>query len=43
VPIAANAGARVVIVNGGPTEMDAVADVAVQGPIGTLLPRLVAD
>jgi len=43
VPIAARAGARVVIVNGSPTEMDPLADVAVQGPIGTILPKLVAS
>jgi NAD-dependent deacetylase len=43
VPIAANAGATVIIVNGGPTEMDALADVAVQGPIGTILPKLVTE
>jgi NAD-dependent deacetylase len=42
VPIAANAGARVLIVNGGPTEMDSLADVVVQGSIGSILPLLVA-
>jgi NAD-dependent deacetylase len=41
VPVAKAAGARVVIVNGGPTEMDAVADAVLYGPIGTILPRLV--
>jgi NAD-dependent deacetylase len=41
VPRAKQSGARVVIVNGGPTEMDAVADSVLQGPIGTILPRLV--
>lgn len=40
VPTAAAAGAAVVIVNGGPTDLDRLADVVVRGPIGTLLPRL---
>jgi len=31
----------VVIVNGGPTEMDAVADVVVNGSISEILPDLV--
>jgi NAD-dependent deacetylase len=41
VPIAARAGARVVIVNGEPTELDDLADVVVRGPIGEVLPALV--
>lgn len=41
VPRAKSTGARVVIVNGGPTEMDAIADAVLQGPIGTILPALV--
>jgi NAD-dependent deacetylase len=41
VPIAARAGAVVVIVNGGPTEMDGVADVVVNGSISEILPALV--
>jgi NAD-dependent deacetylase len=41
VPIAKRGGARVVIVNAEPTEMDDLADAVVRGPIGTLLPRLV--
>jgi NAD-dependent deacetylase len=40
VPIAARSGAVVVIVNGGPTEMDAVADVVVNGSISEILPAL---
>jgi NAD-dependent deacetylase len=40
VPIAAHSGAVVVIVNGGPTEMDAVADVVVNGSISEILPAL---
>lgn len=40
VPLAKRAGARVVIVNGGPTEMDELADVLLRGRIGELLPRL---
>lgn len=41
VPIAKRAGARVVIVNGEPTEMDHVADGVLRGPIGELLPAVV--
>jgi NAD-dependent SIR2 family protein deacetylase len=41
VPRAKQAGATVVIVNGGPTEMDGLADAALQGEIGTILPALV--
>lgn len=40
VPIAKTAGARVVIVNGSPTEMDDLADVVVRGSISEVLPRL---
>jgi NAD-dependent deacetylase len=40
VPRAKEAGARIVIVNGGPTEMDALADEFVTGDINTVLPRL---
>ena len=42
VPLAKRNGARVVIVNGEPTAMDAIADAVVRGPIGELLPRLLA-
>lgn len=41
VPTAKEAGARVVIVNAEPTEMDALADAVLRGPISELLPRLV--
>ena len=41
VPIAVRHGAVVIIVNGGPTEMDAQADVVVYGSISELLPALV--
>ncbi|HEX5816549.1 MAG TPA: NAD-dependent deacylase [Methylomirabilota bacterium] len=41
VPAAKEAGARVVIVNAEPTEMDALADVILHGSISALLPRLV--
>ena len=42
VPIAAQRTARaVVIVNGGPTEMDALADVVVHGSISEVLPQMV--
>jgi NAD-dependent deacetylase len=43
VPLAKQAGATVLILNGAPTEMDAIADVALHGQLGTLLPRLVSD
>jgi NAD-dependent deacetylase len=42
VPIAKRSGARIVIVNGEPTEMDELADAVIRGPIGRILPRLVA-
>jgi NAD-dependent deacetylase len=42
VPKAKAAGARVVIVNGQPTHMDRHADALLIGPIGELLPALVA-
>jgi NAD-dependent deacetylase len=42
VPIAREAGARVVIVNAEPTEMDPLADVRFRGAIGDILPRLAA-
>jgi NAD-dependent deacetylase len=42
VPTAKEAGARVVIVNAAPTGMDSLADAVLRGPIGELLPRLVA-
>ena len=41
VPRAVHSGAAVVIVNGGPTEMDAEADVVVNGSISEILPLLV--
>jgi NAD-dependent deacetylase len=41
VPIAVRAGAAVVIINGGPTELDDLADVVIYGSISELLPTLV--
>jgi NAD-dependent deacetylase len=41
VPIALRHGAVVIIVNGGPTEMDALADVVVYGSISEALPTMV--
>lgn len=41
VPIARDASARVVIVNGAPTEMDEMADVVLRGNISEILPRIV--
>ena len=42
VPLAAGAGARVVIVNGEPTEYDELADAVLRGPISELLPAIVS-
>ncbi|MEX2206273.1 MAG: Sir2 family NAD-dependent protein deacetylase [Myxococcota bacterium] len=41
VPVAQRAGARIVIVNAQPTEMDELADAVIRGPIGQILPVLV--
>ena len=41
VPVAVRHGAVLVIVNGGPTEMDALADVVVYGSISEVLPQMV--
>jgi len=41
VPVAKEAGARVVILNAEPTAMDDLADVVLRGSIGQVLPRLV--
>jgi NAD-dependent deacetylase len=41
VPLAKTAGARVVILNEQPTEMDALADAVIRGSISEILPRLV--
>jgi NAD-dependent deacetylase len=41
VPVAARAGAVVIIVNGGPTELDAMADVVINGSISQCLAELV--
>jgi len=41
VPIARNAGAKVVILNAQPTEMDALADAVLNDSISVVLPRLV--
>src|SRR3970282_593210 len=43
VPTAREAGARVVIVNAEPTEMDALADAVLRGPISELLPGIVGE
>lgn len=42
VPVAKQAGARVVIINAEPTEMDELADTILTGSIGEILPRIVA-
>ena len=41
-PIAKSAGARVVILNAEPTEMDGLADAVLRGSISEILPKLVA-
>jgi NAD-dependent deacetylase len=41
VPIAREAGARVIIVNAEPTAMDSLADAVLRGPISEILPALV--
>jgi NAD-dependent deacetylase len=41
VPVAKDAGARVVILNAEPTDMDNLADAVLRAPIGEVLPRLV--
>lgn len=43
VPLALSSGARVAIVNAEPTEMDDLAGAVLRGPIGELLPALMAD
>ncbi|HUF91534.1 MAG TPA: NAD-dependent deacylase [Candidatus Limnocylindria bacterium] len=43
VPVAKEAGARVIIVNADATEMDAIADALVRGSIGEVLPRIIGD
>jgi NAD-dependent protein deacetylase/lipoamidase len=41
VPVAKRAGAKVVIVNAQPTEMDGIADAVLRGSISEMLPRIV--
>ncbi len=41
VPVAKDAGARVVILNAEPTDMDGLADAVLRGAIGEILPRLI--
>ena len=43
VPVAVRHGAVAIIVNGGPTDMDSLADVVVQGSISECLPSLVEE
>jgi NAD-dependent deacetylase len=43
VPVAARAGARVVIVNGSRTEMDHLADAVISGSISEVLPALIPE
>ena len=42
VPVAKRAGARIVIINAEPTEMDDIADAVLRGSISVILPCLVA-
>ena len=41
VPIAKQSGARIIIINGGPTDMDGIADAVLRGEISELLPSIV--
>lgn len=43
VPLAKEAGARIVILNGEPTEMDGLADRVLRGSISEVLPALVPE
>jgi NAD-dependent deacetylase len=43
VPVAKESGARVVIVNAEPTDMDGLADAVLRGSISEIVPRLVAE
>ncbi len=43
VPVARESGARVIILNAEPTEMDSLADVLLRGSIGDILPRIVCQ
>jgi NAD-dependent deacetylase len=43
VPLAARAGAKVIVVNAEPTEMDALANVVLPQPISEVLPEIVAQ
>ncbi len=43
VPAARAARARIVIVNGEPTQFDGIADAVLRGPIGEILPQLTTD
>jgi NAD-dependent deacetylase len=42
VPVAKHAGAKIVILNGEPTEMDGLADALIRGSISEVLPRICA-
>ena len=42
VPVARNAGSRIVILNAERTEMDDLADIVIRGSISEVLPRLTA-
>jgi NAD-dependent deacetylase len=43
VPVAKEAGARIVILNNQPTPMDTMADAVLRAPIGDVLPAICAD
>ncbi|MGH0038564.1 MAG: SIR2 family NAD-dependent protein deacylase [Myxococcota bacterium] len=43
VPVARQAGARLIILNGEPTEMDHLADVVLRGSISGILPQIVSE
>ena len=43
VPVAKNSGARIVILNAEPTEMDSIADALLRGGIADILPEIVKE
>ncbi len=42
VPVAKDAGARIVILNAEPTQMDPLGDIVIRGSISEILPQLTA-
>ena len=42
-PVAKDAGARIVILNAEPTQMDPLGDIVIRGSISEILPQLTAS